>query len=82
MSGARQVSGRSRDRIGAECPLLAISRHPKVQAGESALPPKADIEIMIPGQAPADVRFAPESGHKWLGRGMSAFDPKRTFSLM
>jgi len=29
-----------------------------------------------------DVRFAPNSGHKWLGRGMSAFDPKRTYSLM
>ncbi len=25
------------------------------------------------------VRFTPESGHKWLGRGMSAFDPKRTW---
>ncbi len=28
----------------------------------------------------SDVRFTPESGHKWLGRGMSAYDPKRTFS--
>ncbi len=26
-----------------------------------------------------DVRFAPESGHKWLSLRMSAFDPKRTF---
>ncbi len=26
----------------------------------------------------SEVRFTPESGHKWLGRGMSAFDPKRT----
>ncbi len=34
---------------------------------------------MIPGQAPANVRFAPRSGHKWLWCGMSAFDPKRTF---
>ncbi len=25
-----------------------------------------------------DVCFAPESGHKWVGRGMSAYDPKRT----
>ncbi len=33
---------------------------------------------MIPGQATGDVRFAPNSGHKWLWRGMSAFDPKRT----
>ncbi len=22
-----------------------------------------------------DVRLAPKSGHKWLGRGMSAYDP-------
>ncbi len=35
---------------------------------------------MIPGQAPADVRFTPTSGHKWLGRGMSAYDPKRTLT--
>ncbi len=28
-----------------------------------------------------DVCFTPESGHKWLGRGMSAYDPKRTFGL-
>ncbi len=44
----------------------------------SALPPIADIQIMIPGQAPANVRLTPKSGHKWLWRGMSAFDPKRT----
>ncbi len=25
-----------------------------------------------------NVRFTPNSGHKWLWRGMSAFDPKRT----
>ncbi len=25
-----------------------------------------------------DVRFAPKSGRKWLCRGMSAYDPKRT----
>ena len=28
----------------------------------------------------SDVGFTPESEHKWLGRGMSAFDPKRTFN--
>ncbi len=60
------------------CPLLAISRHPDGDARRSALPPKADIQIMIPGQAPANVRLTPNSGHKWVGRGMSAFDPKRT----
>ncbi len=27
-----------------------------------------------------NVCFAPESGRKWLCRGMSAFDPKRTLS--
>ncbi len=32
----------------------------------------------LTGVASGDVRFTPESGHKWLGRGMSAFDPKRT----
>jgi hypothetical protein len=37
---------------------------------------------MIPGQAPADVRFAPNSGHKWVLRRMSAFDPKRTFVVL
>ncbi len=26
-----------------------------------------------------DVRLAPNSRRKWVGRGMSAFDPKRTF---
>ncbi len=36
---------------------------------------------MIPGQTPANVRFAPNSGHKWVGRGMSAFDPKRTLAI-
>jgi hypothetical protein len=30
----------------------------------------------------SDVRLAPNSGHKWLGRGMSAFDPKRTLRVM
>ncbi len=25
----------------------------------------------------ANVRFTPKSGHKWLWRGMSAYDPKR-----
>jgi hypothetical protein len=35
---------------------------------------------MIPGQAPANVRFAPNSGHKWVLRRMSAFDPKRTLA--
>ncbi len=29
-----------------------------------------------------DVRLAPESGHKWLGRGMSAYDPKRTLTTL
>ncbi len=27
------------------------------------------------------VCFAPHSGRKWVGRGMSAFDPQRTLSL-
>ncbi len=26
----------------------------------------------------SDVRFAPNSGRKWLCRGMSAYDPKQT----
>jgi hypothetical protein len=34
---------------------------------------------MIPGQAPANVRFAPNSRHKWVIEFMSAFDPKRAF---
>jgi hypothetical protein len=29
-----------------------------------------------------NVCFTPKSGHKWLWRGMSAFDPKRTFSAV
>ncbi len=61
-----------------ECPLMAISRHPEGHAGTSALPPTADIQIMIPGQAPADVRFAPDSGPNSTLRGMSAYDPFRT----
>jgi hypothetical protein len=28
-----------------------------------------------------NVRFTPESRHKWLWRGMSACDPKRTFMM-
>ena len=52
------------ERPSSQCPLVAISRHPDGHAGESALPSKADIQIMIPGQAPADVRFTPNSGHK------------------
>jgi hypothetical protein len=48
----------------------------------SALPPKADIQTMIPGQAPADVRFAPRSGHKWLRRGMYAYDRNPTFMVL
>ncbi len=47
-----------------------------------ALPPRADIQIMIPGQAPANVRSYPESGRKWAWRWMSAFDPKRTSSQL
>ena len=43
--------------------LLAISGHAEGSSRTSALPPKADIQIMIPGQAPSDVRFAPNSGH-------------------
>ncbi len=34
---------------------------------------------MIPDQAPANVRFAPNSGRSTGCRRMSAFDPKRTF---
>ncbi len=34
----------------------------------------------LTGVASGDVRFTPESGHKWLGRGMSACDPKQTFT--
>ncbi len=34
---------------------------------------------MIPGQAPANVRFTPNSGRKWVAEFMSAYDPKRTF---
>ncbi len=37
-----------------------ISAH---QMRMSAYPPIADIQIMIPGQAPANVRFAPKSRH-------------------
>jgi len=59
----------------AICPLLAISRHTAGSSRTSALPPIADIQIMISGQAPANVRFAPNSGHKWVLRRMSAFDP-------
>ena len=44
----------------------------------SELPPKTDIQIMIPGRAPADVRFAPVSGPNSTLRWMSAYDPKRT----
>jgi hypothetical protein len=51
---------------GVECPLMAISRHSDRCVRESALPSKADIQIMIPGQAPANVRFAPKSRH-WRG---------------
>ncbi len=51
-------------------------RRPNSRA--SALPPKADIQIMIPGQAPADVRLTPESGRKWVWRWMSAYDPLQT----
>ncbi len=46
----------------------------------SALPPKADIQIMNPGQAPADVCFTPKSGRNWVIEFMSAFDPKRTLA--
>ncbi len=65
----------------AECPLLAISRHPEGSSRTSALPPIADIQIMIPGQALANVRFAPNSGPNSTLRWMSAFDPKRTLPL-
>ncbi len=44
-----------------ECPLLAISGHAERVVNRSALPPKADIQIISPGQAPDDVRFAPNS---------------------
>ncbi len=37
---------------------------------------------MIPGQAPANVRLAPNSGHKWLWLGMSAYDPKRALTAV
>ncbi len=30
----------------------------------------------------ANVRFTPNSGHKWLWCGMSAFDPKRTLTTL
>ncbi len=37
-------------------------------------------EAWIHKRAPnANVRFAPGSGHKWLWRGTSAFDPSQTF---
>ncbi len=29
-----------------------------------------------------DVCFAPKSGHKWLGRGMSAYDRNPTFMVL
>ncbi len=38
-------------------------------------------EAWIHKRAPnANVRFPPRSGHKWVGRGMSAFDSKRTWA--
>ncbi len=33
---------------------------------------------MTDNQPLTNVRFAPNSGHKWLWRWMSAYDPKRT----
>ena len=38
--------------------------------------------MAIPHQPLTNVRLAPNSGHKWLGRGMSAFDPKRTLTTL
>ncbi len=35
-----------------------------------------------PNKRTLDVRFTPESGHKWLWRWMSASDPTRTFDLI
>ncbi len=37
--------------------------HAEGRSRTSALPPIADIQSMISGQAPANVRFAPKSGH-------------------
>ena len=61
-----------------QCPLLAISGHSEGSSRTSALPPKADIQAAIPRQPLSNVRFALNSGHKWLWCGMSAFDPLQT----
>ncbi len=71
-----------RDFDTGECPLLAISGHTAGSSRTSALPPKADIRDAIPHRRPSDVRFAPKSGHKWVCRGMSAYDPERTLGAM
>ncbi len=63
-----------------QCPLLAISRHPEGSSRTSALPPKADIQTAKSRHCSLDVRCYPKSGHKWLWRGMSAFDPLRTLA--
>jgi hypothetical protein len=38
------------------------------------------VMLLVGGSYMPVRRFAPESGHKWLWRGMSAYDPKRTFT--
>ncbi len=65
-----------------ECPLVAISGHAERCARESALPPKADIQIAIPHQPLTNVRFTPNSGHKWAPEFMSAYDPERTLTTL
>ena len=66
---------RFRSMADVECPLLAISRHSGRCARESALPPIADIQIMIPGQAPANVRLYEASAVKavLVGCALSVF---------
>ena len=49
-----------------KCPLMAISGHTEGRSRTSALPPIADIQVMMPRRQSSDVRFTPKSGH-WRG---------------
>ncbi len=61
-----------------ECPLMAISGHPEGSSRTSALPPKQTLvaqERVELKKRTLDVRFTPNSGHKWVIEFMSAYDP-------
>ncbi len=71
-SGPRSVPHKQAEHMAAP---TSMHYRPKIPCQQGAVHTWLEADMASPE---IDVRFTPQSGRKWLWRGMSAFDPKRT----